>query len=123
MSFPAENLVLVLCAVAFAFMGAVAIAAPTRVTAQFDIPDLSVAGRNEVRAVYGGFGLCMCAILIAAIILEPLRAGICVAVGAALAGMAGGRMLSAIMDRSMGGFPLMYMTIEICGAALLFYAA
>lgn len=37
-------------------MGIGAIAKPTVVTAQFGILELTPAGRNEVRAVYGGFG-------------------------------------------------------------------
>ncbi len=38
-------------------MGIGATAKPTWVTARFGMPVLMRAGRNEVRAVYGGFGL------------------------------------------------------------------
>ena len=38
-------------------MGFGAIAKPAFVTAQFGILELTQAGRNEVRAVYGGFGI------------------------------------------------------------------
>jgi hypothetical protein len=109
-------------AIGFAFMGVVAILAPSRVTAQFDIPNLTIAGRNEVRAVYGGFGLAICAVLLMALAFEPLRAGICLTIAAALGGMALGRIVSAAIDRSIGGFPLMYMGIEALGAGLLIYA-
>ena len=38
-------------------MGVGATAKPAFVMAQFGILDLTPAGRNEVRAVYGGFGI------------------------------------------------------------------
>mgnify|MGYP002785159379 CR=1 FL=1 len=110
-------------AAAFAFMGLAAIFAPTRVTEQFDIPSLSAAGRNEVRAVYGGFGLAICAMLITALAMPEMRGGVCLTVAAALGGMAGGRSLSAAMDRTLGGFPALYLGIETIGASMLLYAA
>lgn len=41
----------------FLAMGIGALLKPRLVTAQFNIPELSAAERNEVRAVYGGFGV------------------------------------------------------------------
>lgn len=118
-----ETIGIAVCALGFAFMGAAAIVAPTRVTAQFDVPTLSVAGSNEVRAVYGGFGLAMAAILSLAVLDPALRAGICLTAAAALAGMAAGRALSAAIDRGIGGFPLLYLAIETAAAVMLFTAA
>ena len=43
----------------FIVMGLGAVIKPLLVTAQFGILELSTAGRNEVRAVYGGFGILM----------------------------------------------------------------
>lgn len=107
----------------FAFMAVAAIIAPTRVTVQFGIPELTVAGRNEVRAIYGGFGLAIAGTLAAALVAPGLRPGVCLAAGAALAGMAGGRVLSALLDRQIGRFPLAYLVVEVVGASLLIYAA
>lgn len=107
----------------FLLMAIVSLVAPTRVTRQFDIPILSIAGRNEVRAVYGGFGLAVAAVMLAAIRDEALRPGILVAVAAALAGMASGRIISALIDREIGRAPTMYLGIEAVTAALLFYIA
>jgi hypothetical protein len=123
MLLPIADIAIGACAIAFAFMGLVAIVTPKRVTQQFDIPVLTVAGRNEVRAVYGGFGIAMSIILVGALFADPLRTGICFSVGGALAGMACGRALSAMIDRSIGAYPRLYLCIEACGAALLFYAA
>ncbi len=118
-----SDLLLVMFALAFAFMGFVSIILPLRVTTQFGINNLSIDGRNEVRAVYGGFGLMMATSLFIALLHADLRTGICVAIGLALAGMAGGRVLSAIMDRGLGRFPLTYLLIEILGAIGIFYAS
>jgi hypothetical protein len=93
------------------------------VSRQFDIPTLTAAGRNEVRAVYGGFGLAMAAGLAAALAVPGLRAGVCLAVAAALAGMAGGRLVSAGIDRTLGRLPALYLMLEAVMAAALAYAA
>ncbi len=109
-------------ATCFAFMGCAALVAPARITEQFDIPDLSAAGRNEVRAVYGGFGLAMAALLALTIFAPALRVGIFVTVAGALAGMAAGRFASALIDRAIGRLSVFYLCVEAAGAALLFHA-
>lgn len=118
----AYNGLLVLVALGFAAMGWIAIAAPQCVLAQFGVPNLNVDGRNEVRAVYGGFGLAIAALLGFALIMPALREGICLAVAVALGGMAAGRLLSAAIDSTLGRTPLIYMVIELLGAALLVLA-
>lgn len=116
------NIALASVAVAFAAMGLGAIAAPERVTSQFDIPVLSANGRNEVRAVYGGFGIAMAAMLAFAFTVPALREGVCFTAASALGGMAAGRMLSALWDRQIGRWPAAYFGIECVGALLLLYA-
>jgi hypothetical protein len=108
---------------AFAVMGIGALAAPERVTGQFDIPHLTANGRNEVRAVYGGFGLAMAGMLGLAFATPDMRAEICLALAAALGGMAAGRVLSSLWDRQIGRWPTVYLAIECMGALLLLYAA
>jgi hypothetical protein len=104
-------------------MGLGAIVSPIRVTRQFDILELTAAGRNEVRSVYGGFGLAMAAMFALALWRPELRGGICLTAAAALSGMAGGRLLSALIDRQIGRYPLFYLCLEAGVAMLLFYAA
>jgi hypothetical protein len=114
----------ILLALALALiMGLGAIATPIRVTRQFDILELTAAGRNEVRSVYGGFGVAMAAMFALALWRPELRGGICLTAAAALAGMAGGRLLSALIDRQIGRYPLLYLGLEAVVASLLFYAA
>lgn len=107
----------------FALMGVSSIIAPTLTTAQFGIHELNRDGRNEVRAVYGGFGLAMAGVLIAAARMPDIRSGVTLAVGLALGGMAAGRALSAMMDRGIGRKPVFYMCLEFVGFALLLWAS
>lgn len=115
----AYNGLLFLAAGGFAAMGWAAIAAPQRVLSQFGVEALTADGRNEVRAVYGGFGFAIATVLLVALLNPDLHAGICGAVAAALGGMAGGRILSASIDRAFGRWPLVYFCIETVAAVLL----
>ena len=109
-------------ALGFGAMGVGALVAPAAVTRQFDMPALSIAGRNEVRAVYGGFGLAMALVLAIAVVAPAFRPGICLAIAAALAGMVLGRLASAAVDRKLPRWPAIYLAIEAVAAALLAYA-
>ena len=115
-------MVLVVAALGFAFMGLVAMFAPTRVTSQFGIPTLDADGRNEVRAVYGGFGLAVSAALVGSLFIPAWREPAAAAVAVALGGMALGRICSAVIDRQVGRFPMLYGAIE-AGASLMLITA
>ena len=116
-----SDAVLLIVAAAFAAMGAGAIAQPRMVLAQFGVPVDTVDGRNEVRAVYGGFGLAIAALLAVAALANPATAdGIVVAVAAALGGMAAGRLISTAFERPPAAYPVwVYFAIEVAGAAAL----
>lgn len=121
-----ENIALVTAALAFGAMGAGALASPRSVLGQFGIRNLSAAAKNEVRAVYGGFGLAAALLLFAiaigpAPISDTLRSGVTLAFAVALFGMAFGRILSALIDRRMDRTPIAYLTIEIVVGALLIF--
>lgn len=119
----AVTIVTSLAAVFFAGMGVYALAAPARLIAPFDIGLGSAASRAEIRAVYGGFGLAIAAMLIVALASAELRAGILLTVAAALAGMALGRLASA-MDGRTGFYPnWFYFLVESLAAAALFAVA
>ena len=109
-------------AVAFALMGIGALVRPTVVTRQFGIPALTPEGRSEVRAVYGGFGLAVAAMLVVAITTPDLRAGIAITVAVALFGMAVGRVVSAVIDRSLSNVVALYLVIEVVAGVLLVLA-
>ncbi|TXI54696.1 DUF4345 family protein [Mycolicibacter arupensis] len=117
------DLGLYLGALLFAVMGVGALVVPDRVTEQFDVPTLTIAGRNEVRAVYGGFGIAMAAMLIVASTSMDLRLGVGLTIGVALIGMAVGRLVSAVIDRSLPSRPLMYLVVELVAAGVILYGA
>ena len=117
------DLGLYLGALLFAVMGVGALVVPDRVTEQFDVPTLTSAGRNEVRAVYGGFGIAMAAMLIVASTSMDLRLGVGLTIGVALIGMAVGRLVSAVIDRSLPSRPLMYLVVELVAAGVILYGA
>lgn len=113
---------IVIVGVLFFGMGCVALATPAIVPRQFGMTFGEPAddGRAEVRAVYGGFGLAMAAVLAFALTNDAARDGIVLTVGAALAGMAGGRLLSAILGDRTRFYPnWFYFTVEAVGAAAL----
>ena len=115
--------VIVAAAVFFAGMGVYALAAPGRVVGPFDVTLGSATARSEVRAVYGGFGLAIAAVLTLALAEPGLRTGIVITVAAALAGMAFGRLVSAVEGRTRFYPNWFYFLVESVAAAALFAIA
>lgn len=116
-----SDAVVLVVAVGFALMGAGALARPADVLGQFGVAVGTAEGRNEVRAVYGGFGLALAAVLaVAALGDADIRDGVVLAAACALAGMAAGRLLSAALERPRGVHPVWtYFAIELVSAGAL----
>jgi hypothetical protein len=112
-------------AAGFAGMALAALARPDAVLAQVGVAVDTAEGRNEVRAVYGGFGLAIAALLAVAALGNPATGeGILVAVAFALAGMAGGRVVGGALERPRSAYPVwVYFLIEVASAAALLVAA
>jgi Domain of unknown function (DUF4345) len=108
-------------AVFFLGMGIYALAAPAALVRPFGITLGESASRSEVRAVYGGFGLAIAGVLVFAAIADgDLRRGILITVAAALAGMAFGRIVSAVIDDRTAFYPnWFYCLVEAVAAAAL----
>jgi hypothetical protein len=119
-----DALVLIVAA-GFAAMGLAALARPRDVLAQFGVAVDSAEGRNEVRAVYGGFGLAVAAFLGVAALGDPgTRDGLVLAAAFALLGMAGGRLVGIALERPSGFYPVgAYLVVELAAAAALLAAA
>ena len=113
--------VIAVIGVFFAGMGCYALAAPTAIIRPFGITLGEAASRSEVRAVYGGFGLAIAGVLgYAAVADGDVRTGILIAVGAALAGMAFGRLASAVVDSRTAFYPnWFYCLVETVAAVAL----
>jgi len=109
-------------AVFFLGMGVYALAAPAALVRPFGITLGESASRSEVRAVYGGFGLAIAGVLVHAAVADgDFRKGILIAVGAALAGMAFGRLVAAVLGDRTAFYPnWFYCVVEAMAAAALF---
>lgn len=114
----AANIFVYVAALAFLVMGCAALLSPASIGRYFDIQINSVDGRNEVRAVYGGFGVAVALALTVAARFDSLRPGTVACVSLALAGMASGRLVSALLERP-GRWPWIFCAIEVCGALAL----
>lgn len=114
--------VIAVVAVFFAGMGVYALAAPAALIRPFGITLSAAVSRAEVRAVYGGFGLAIAGVLgYAAAVGGGVQQGILVTVGAALAGMAFGRVVSGVVDERTAFYPnWFYCLVEGAAAAALF---
>lgn len=102
----------------FLLMGLAAFAVPRRFLASFDLRAETPTARNEIQAVYGGFGVAMALVLVLPLWLPALRDGIAVTVALALAGMAAGRLVGALRERP-GPAPVLFFFVEAVGAVVL----
>ncbi|MFF2557886.1 DUF4345 domain-containing protein [Nocardia sp. NPDC058058] len=105
----------------FLLMGLYALAVPAALAQPFGIRIDSPVARSEIRAVYGGFGIAIAALLgAAAADVGDIRPGAVIAVAAALGGMALGRIISRLLGDATGFYPnWFYCGVEIVAAGLL----
>ncbi len=98
----------------FAGMGLVALVRPAFIWAPFGVAPTTPAARSEVRAVYGGFGLAIAALLVLSDdAAADFRDGVLVAVAVSLFGMAAGRLASACVEpRTLLGSPGFFFLVE-----------
>src|ERR1700752_3920937 len=109
------NAVTILGGAFFVAMGLVACAQPERVVGIFGGTAATVDARNEIRAVYGGFGIAVGALLLAA--PTAVRDGVLVAVAVALAGMVGGRIIGFAVERPRRLYPTVVFGLVEAGLA------
>nr|WP_197039710.1 DUF4345 family protein [Nocardia carnea] len=116
-----RTVVLTAAGIFFTGMGLYALAAPARLVRPFGITAGTAPGRSEVRAVYGGFGLAVAAVLFwSATTPGELGRGVVIAVAVALAGMAAGRVVSRVLDSPAAFYPVwFYFWVETLAAAAL----
>ena len=113
-------LVVVVNAAFFFAMGAVGLLRPQRVPAVFGMHEITADFRNEVRAIYGGFGIFIGGILLYAQFISNAPAGMILTVGLSLFAMAFGRLVSVLIEKNMGFWPRVFMLIEVLlGSSLI----
>ncbi len=103
----------------FLGMGLVALIDPQMVVGLFDPPAFGADMRNEVRAVYGGFGLAIAALLVTTFYQPTIAEGARVAVAVALGGMAMGRIISLAIEPTDTLWPVATIGMEAALAAML----
>jgi len=108
-------------AILMAVMGIAAIVRPAAIWAPFGVSPTTPASRSEVRAVYGGYGLAIAALLVyAEHVSIDVRAGILVAVAVSFFGMAAGRLISACVEpRTLLGTSGFFLLVELGLGGLL----
>lgn len=107
---------------ALAAMGLAALWRPALVWRPFGGTPETADLRNEVRAVYGGFGLAVGALLMASGVWPALAAGVRLALSVALLGMAAGRLVGFAVERA-GPWPWCFAALEALAGAALWYEA
>ncbi|MEU9817711.1 DUF4345 family protein [Pseudonocardia alni] len=116
--------VIVVVGIFFLLMGGYALAAPAALVRPFGLVADGPESRSEVRAVYGGFGLAIAAVLGLALAVPGLRIGVVLTVAFALGGMAVGRVLSRLVDRPTAFYPIwFYGLVEAVAAGALVVVA
>lgn len=119
------SVLVIIVAIFFAGMGAAALIRPAVIWAPFGVAPTTPAARNEVRAVYGGFGIAVAILLVVADNASAgFRDGALVTTAVALAGMAAGRIVGFVVEpRGVGRFTVLFGVIEVVLALALVRAA
>lgn len=116
------DVIIYLAAAGFAVMGLAALVKPDSVPRLFGISTIGADMANEIRAVYGGFGCAVSALLIVASGGGDLSSGIVITIGVALLGMAAGRVVSFVLSRELNFYPVLFFGLETLFAVLLLMA-
>ena len=105
-------------AIFFFGMGLSALVKPQFVVSFVKLIPETVDARNEIRAVYGGFGIAMSGLLVYSAYVPSIKIGVLIAVAVSLLGMAVGRVVSLLIERP-GLWPICFIFMESGLAALL----
>jgi hypothetical protein len=105
----------------FACMGLTALVSPTSVTRFFRLNAIGADMRNEVRSVYGGFGMAIAGLLTVSVAYREVQRGVVLTVAVALFGMAVGRFFSFAVEHSEGHYPLVFLVVECLLGSFMFY--
>jgi hypothetical protein len=112
--------ILVCAAALFYFaLGLRAFIQPKNLLADFGIFATKDVSRNEIRAVYGGFPIAVSSLLLFSLVSPNYADGILLAVSISSLGMALGRLISAVIDRTLGRIPAIFVCIEIVIAGFI----
>ncbi|UBU13786.1 DUF4345 family protein [Nonomuraea gerenzanensis] len=116
-----QAVVITVVAVFFFGMGVFGLVAPAALIRPFRMVADSAEARSEVRAVYGGFGVAAGGVLLVALAdVGGMRTGVVITVAVALLGMAFGRLVGRVVERSAGFYPVWcYFWVEVVASGAL----
>ncbi|MCA2228451.1 DUF4345 family protein [Nonomuraea aurantiaca] len=116
--------VIAVVAIFFLGMGVYGLVAPAALIRPFRIVADSAEARTEVRAVYGGFGVAVGGLLLAAAAdVGGMRTGVVVTIAISLLGMAVGRLVARLVERPSAFYPCwLYFWVEVVGGGALLAA-
>ncbi|MEV6159376.1 DUF4345 domain-containing protein [Nonomuraea sp. NPDC052129] len=116
--------VIAVVAIFFLGMGVYGLVAPAALIRPFRIVADSAEARTEVRAVYGGFGVAVGGLLLAAAAdVGGMRTGVVVTIAISLLGMAVGRLVARLVERPSAFYPSwLYFWVEVVGGGALLAA-
>lgn len=111
----------VICAALFfGAIGLTAMIRPQTLLQQgFSIEAIQPESQNEIRAVYGGFPLVVAGLLLFSLTRPNLSDGILFALAFCSAGMAMGRVVSALIDQKIGRQPALFLVLELIVALII----
>ena len=115
------RVLLYLFALLNAAVGAAALAVPRRLATSIGYELTGTAAYGEMRAVYGGLFLAFGIVVVVAL-QRPDSGSWLMALGLLYVGLAGGRLVSAVLDGAVR-YTLVTALIEVGGAALLIYSS
>jgi len=117
-------IIAIVSALFFFIMGAAALRSPEFIMKFFDTYDLTPSLQNEIRAVYGGFGIAVAGLILFALIggNAQLSRGILFTLAFCVFGMAVGRLVSFLINRNTNIYPYLFVAIEfICAFAFCYW--
>ena len=103
----------------YGVIGLAAITRPQTLLKGFGIEAIGPESRNEIRGAYGGFPLVVAGLLLFALTRPDVSDGILLALAASSAGMALGRIVSALTDRQLGRYPAIFLVLEMAAAMII----
>jgi hypothetical protein len=103
----------------FLIMGLYALIDPQATLEVFTSQKFNPDMRNEIRAVYGGFGVAVAGVLLATLWVPVFTFGARLTVAIALLGMAMGRIVSFSIEPAASNAPGLFLIVEITLAAML----
>lgn len=116
------NVLIYATALFFLAMGLLGVFRPMQILQMLSVSETSPEMRNEVRAVYGGFGIAIAAALFFTSRFEELQNGVLLTVALALFGMAAGRIVSLLFERPQGKMPYLFLIMEFVLGSMVGYA-